>query len=238
MLLRRSVPVVLLGSAAIYLPIVILREALPPVAWESELGIPHATFVRLLASLVLALAAFAAMASSGISWGDFGFRRSRGGWFRLAVGAVVLGILSTLLVKAIGGGGLDAALAGARPVEIVLLLLVATCVEEFFVRGWIQGFLEPLRDRRIGIGDATISVPVATGALAFGAMHLSLTRSAIDAATIACVLAFTTLLGLLAGLARERSGSLGPAIATHLAGNIGGVLGGIGYVIATQAVPT
>lgn len=236
--MRRTIPVVLLASAAIYVPTVILRSSLPPMVWESEIGIPHATFVRMVAFLVLASLALGAMALSEIPWVEFGFQRSRGPWFGLALGAVALGGVSTLIVKAIGGGGLDAALAGTRPFEVVLLLIIATCVEELFVRGWIQGFLEPLRGRRVGFANATISVPVATGALAFGAMHLSLTRSAIDAATIACVLAFTTLLGLLAGLARERTRSLGPAIATHLAGNVGGVLGGIAYVLATHSVPT
>jgi membrane protease YdiL (CAAX protease family) len=67
-------------------------------------------------------------------------------------------------------------------------------------------------------------------------MHLSLTLAEIDAFTIVCVLSFTTLLGLLAGLARERTGSLMPAIGTHLAGNVGGIVGGIAYAIATGAV--
>ena len=80
------------------------------------------------------------------------------------------------------------------------------------------------------------SIPVLTGALAFGAMHLSLTLTTIDAWTIVCVLSFTTLLGLLAGLARERTRSLIQAIGTHLAGNVGGILGGIAYAIATGAM--
>jgi membrane protease YdiL (CAAX protease family) len=237
MRLPRTVPIALSLSALIYVPILILRNAMPVMAWEARTGLAHSTIARFLGMAMLALLTLMAMtACRAISWPDFGFCRPSDRWLRFAGGAVLLGAISTLILKSSGGGGLDSAMAGVSPFEIILILLVATCVEELFVRGWMQGFLAPLSGRRVGLLGTSISVPVATGALAFGAMHLSLTLSTIDALTIVCVLAFTTLLGALAGVARERSGSLVAAVGTHLAGNVGGILGGIAYAIGTRAI--
>lgn len=233
----RTVPVALLLGAVIYVPVVALRAMLPQMPWEGHLGLSHATIARFLGFATLALLTLLAMVTSrDIPWLEFGFGRVKGAWLRFAGGALLLGAVSTLILKSIGGGGLDAALAGVSPVELVLLLVLATCVEELFVRGWIQGFLAPLRGNKMKLFGFEASIPVLTGALAFGAMHLSLTLTTIDAWTIVCVLSFTTLLGLLAGLARERTRSLIPAIGTHLAGNVGGILGGIAYAIATGAM--
>jgi membrane protease YdiL (CAAX protease family) len=236
MRIPRTIPVVLLLSALIYIPIVVSRNALPTMSWEATFGVPHTLFVRLLFYAILALFSVAIMSLCGnISWREFGFRSAHGKWLGLGGMAALLGVITTLVVKKAGGSGLDTAMAGISPVELLTVLLVATCVEEIFVRGWIQGFLEPLQQYKIGFLGKSVSAPVLTGALVFGAMHLSLTAAAIDALTIVCVLVFTTLLGLLAGLARERTGSLMPAIGTHLAGNIGGIVGGIVYVIVSGA---
>jgi membrane protease YdiL (CAAX protease family) len=233
----RTVPIVLLLGAVIYIPVVALRNTLPVMPWEAHLGLSHATIARFLGFATLALLTLLAMAACrDIPWLEFGFRRAKGAWLRCAGGALLLGTVSTLILKWSGGGGLDAAMAGVSPAELGLLLVLATCVEELFVRGWMLGLLAPLRGKKIELFGFDASIPVVTGALAFGAMHLSLTLTTIDAFTIVCVLSFTTLLGLLAGLARERTGSLIPAIGTHLAGNFGGIVGGIAYAIATGAV--
>jgi membrane protease YdiL (CAAX protease family) len=225
-------------SAIIYVPIVISRNAWPVMPWEAATGLTHATVSRILSNSVLALMSIAIMASCrDVTWREFGFQRASGKWLRFSAVAVMLGMVTTVVVKASGASGLDGALAGTSPLELLIVLLVATCVEELFVRGWIQGFLAPLQPNRVGIARFAVSVPVATGALVFGAMHLSLILREIDTTTVLCVLSFTTILGLLAGLARERTGSLVPAIGTHLAGNIGGILGGILYAIATGATP-
>lgn len=237
MRLPRTVPIVLLLGAVIYVPVVAFRNTLPVMPWEARLGLLHAAIARFLGLATLALLTLLAMATCrDIPWREFGFRRAKGAWLGFAGGALLLGAVATLILKWSGGGGLDAALAGVSPVELALLLVLATCVEELFVRGWIQGFLAPLQGNKIELFGFEASIPVLTGALAFGAMHISLALSAIDAFTIVCVLSFTTLLGLLAGLARERTGGLIPAIGTHLAGNVGGIVGGIAYAIATGAV--
>ena len=94
------------------------------------------------------------------------------------------------------------------------------------MRGWLQGFLQPLGTHGVKVAFATVSVPVLTGALAFGAMHLPAVLR-IDAWTTVLILAFTICLGLLAGLIRERTGSLLPAFWVHLAGNAGAILAGM-----------
>jgi membrane protease YdiL (CAAX protease family) len=237
MRLPRTVPIVLLLGAITYVPVVALRNTLPVMPWEAHLALSHAAIARFLGLATMALLTLLAMvACRDIPWLEFGFRRAKGAWLRFAGGALLLGAMSTLILKWSGGGGLDAALAGISPVELALLLVLATCVEELFARGWIQGFLAPLQGNKIEVFGFGASIPVVTGALVFGAMHLPLALTGIDAFTIACVLSFTTLLGLLAGSARERTGSLIPAIGTHLAGNAGGIVGGIAYAIATGAV--
>jgi membrane protease YdiL (CAAX protease family) len=237
MRLPRTIPVVLLLSAIMYVPVVVFRNVLSGMDWEAKIGLPQAAVDRILFYAVLASLAIIVMAlCKDISWREFGFRRADGNWKALAGIAVLLGMLSTLIIKASGGSGLDASMAGISPVELLIIAFVATCVEELFVRGWIQGFLSPLQQVRVGILGKTVSAPVLTGALAFGAMHLSLLFKSLDAVTVACVLAFTTLLGLLAGLSRERTGSLTSGIGTHLAGNVGGIMGGILYAIATGSV--
>ena len=236
MRIPRTVPFALLASAILYGAAMFSRYALPAMAWEAAVGIPHALVARIFGYVVLASLSLAAMAlCRDIPWSEFGFLRGRSRWLGLGGLAIALGMASSLIIKSSGGAGLDDAMAGISPTGVLVTLLLATCVEELFVRGWIQGLIAPSGQQKMRLRGNAISVPVATSALTFGAMHLSLTLTKIDAITIGSILAFTTLLGLLAGLARERTGGLLPAIGTHLAGNVGGILGGIAYAIATGA---
>jgi membrane protease YdiL (CAAX protease family) len=114
--------------------------------------------------------------------------------------------------------------------QLSVLLLFGPAAEELFTRGWLQGFLQPLRTRLLKLGPISMSVPVLTGALAFGAMHLKVGFTT-DVVTGVAIVIFSTSLGFLAGIARERTGSLLPAIAVHLAGNAGGILGGLVMII-------
>jgi membrane protease YdiL (CAAX protease family) len=69
--------------------------------------------------------------------------------------------------------------------------------------------------------------------LFFGAMHLVLLLAGADIQTTAIIVIFTFSLGLLAGHQRAKSGSLIPAIVLHALANVGGILGGIVYVLIT-----
>jgi len=191
----------------------------------------HSIFAKgMLAYGLVVLLSLGAMAGFGEGrWKEFGFQKIQGTWWRFVLYALLLGVVCTLAIKASPGRGMEGAMKGLKPLQIPLLLIIASAAEEFFVRGWLQGFLQPLSVHRVKLGTARISAPVLTGALAFGAMHLPAVIE-IDAWTVVFILAFTTSLGLLAGIIRERTGSLLPAIWVHLAGNAGGILGGLIYL--------
>ena len=167
-------------------------------------------------------------------WNEFGFQKSTGSWWKFILYALLIGAISTLAVKFSPGKGMEGGLKDVKPIQLLLLVIIGSAAEELFFRGWLQGFLWPLQTRLVKLGSVAISVPVLTGALAFGAMHLPKGIS-IDLWTTVILVVFTTSLGLLAGIIRERTGSLLPSIATHLAGNAGGVLGGLVYLLVRKA---
>lgn len=73
-------------------------------------------------------------------------------------------------------------------------------------------------------------------ALLFGALHLVMLSAGIERRAVAAIVASTALLGLLAAWARATTGSLWPAIAAHVAFNVGGVVGGALYAGTYRAV--
>jgi membrane protease YdiL (CAAX protease family) len=228
MSLPRTLPVALVAGTLMYLPAVALRTVLtasPSAAAtvQAPSFLARASGFLLLASIVLVVMAVEARKTG---WAQFGFRRSAGGWGASAGAAAALGVVSSVVLGVVSGGGLDATLKGMSPGLVVAMVLIATFVEELFVRGWMLGFLQA--DVDVGTSRArVVSAPVLTSALFFAAMHGTLARAGIDLATLATILVFTTLLGICCGIARVRSRSLLPAIATHFAGNLGGIAGGI-----------
>jgi membrane protease YdiL (CAAX protease family) len=227
--LPRTVPVALLITAPIVASLQLMKfvPAYPG-------GTPFAKAMISYGGVTLLSAG--AMAAFGEGrWGDFGFRKIAGPWWRLALYALLLGTASGIIIKLGPGRSLDESFKSFAPGQLPLFLLVASVVEELCMRGWLQGFLEPLRPRVVKLGPVRLSVPVLTGALVFGAWHLP--ALSFDVWTGANMVVFTTLLGALAGTSRERTGSLVPAIATHVAGNLGGIVAGIIMMIATGKVP-
>ncbi len=172
--------------------------------------------------------------TGGGEWRVFGFQRANQPWGRFVLLAVLLGMSVTLVLKLSSGQGMDAALEGLAPPAILLLVLYSTAVEELFTRGWLQGLLEPAHARSVRLLGLSLSVPVLASTLVFTAMHLTLVGKGVGAWSVSVILAFTAGAGLLSALARERTGSLLPAIWTHLAGNLGGVLGGVMYALLYQ----
>jgi membrane protease YdiL (CAAX protease family) len=227
--LPRTVPVALLITAPI------CATLLLPKLWPSFPG--GAPFPKaMIAYGLVALLAVGAMAAFGEGrWADFGFRRPQGPWWRLVLYAVVLGTVSGIAVKLSPGVPLDEKLKAMGQSRVPILLLVATVIEELTMRGWLQGFLEPLRTHLVKLGRVSVSVPVLTVALVFGAWHAPTILS--DPWTGSIMVVFTTLLGWLAGTGRERTGSLLPAVVIHLGGNVGGVVAGILWMIVHGAPP-
>ena len=172
--------------------------------------------------------------TGGGEWRRFGFQRAGQAWGRFALLAVLLGVTVTLALALGSRPGMDAALKGLAPLPVLLVVLYSTAVEELFTRGWLQGFLEPGRERSI-LPALPLSVPVLASVLVFTAMHLTPVGKGGDPWSLVIILAFTTGAGLLSALARERTGSLLPAVWTHLAGNLGGVLGGVVFALVYRA---
>lgn len=220
MKIPRTIPLGLLLSLSMFGALFLLR-------WAPLGGMPLSVKCLLTPGL-MALLSMGAMALFGEGhWKDFGFQKAQGAWGKFVFYGLLLGIVMTLAVLASPGKGMG---QGAGNFQILVLTLVAhSSAEEIFMWGWLQGFLQPLSARRVKLGFVTVSVPVLTGALAFGAMHLPAVLR-IDAWTTVIILASTTSLGLLAGIIRERTGSLLPAIWVHLAGNAGGILGGLVFL--------
>ena len=173
--------------------------------------------------------------TGGAEWRRFGFQKAGQPWGRFALLAVLLGISVTLVLRLSSRQGMDVALKGLAPLPVLLVILYSTLVEELFTRGWLQGYLEPKGGQYAPSLISAVSVSVLASALVFTAMHLTLVGKGVDAGSVVIILTFTASAGLLSALARERTGSLLPAIWTHLAGNLGGVLGGIVFALVYRA---
>lgn len=105
---------------------------------------------------------------------------------------------------------------------VIFVWLYASISEELLTRGLIQGFLTPLAGHGFTVLKVRISLPVLTGALFFGLMHLALLTTGMGLFPVMSTVAFAAVLGLIAGYHREQTGSLIPAIIVHAFGNVGG----------------
>ncbi len=103
--------------------------------------------------------------------------------------------------------------------------IVSSVSEEIFCRGWFQTSTSTTGGGLLSLWPS---------ALLFGALHWSMLAARVDLASTLVVVASTSVLGLLAAWARSASGSLYPAVAAHVAFNLGGLLGGIGYTIGQR----
>jgi membrane protease YdiL (CAAX protease family) len=194
-----------------------------PAAW-------HVIVKAAMACFALALVA----ACRRTVGGSYGFVRAAGvPWRRAVGGGVLLGAASSLAVLLLGGRGMQAVLGPLSFWQIVLIIWVGSSVaEEMLTRGWAQGVLERWSHVRLG----ELSLPVMTGAVLFGSMHVGLFFRGVDAITASMIVIGTTGLGLWAGVLRERHRGLGPAIAAHVGFNAGGLVGGLIYVLAHRLV--
>lgn len=179
--------------------------------------------------VALKLALIAASIVAGLilrrSLADMGFRRGeKARWGLLALGAVILGALTT---AAIIGFQLppNPMMREFSPLAFLLVIVLLSSIsEEVLCRGFLQAELER------GLSGAA---PVLISGLFFGAMHLTLAPT-VALPTFLVTLAFVTSLGLLAALARARTKGLLAPIAVHMLGNVGGMIGAIAFTIATR----
>lgn len=102
---------------------------------------------------------------------------------------------------------------------LVTIVIIASTCEEIFYRGLIYGYMAPLKKYGFNFIRAYISLPVIVCGLMFGLGHFCLIGQMNKIIVISIVIS-ATLLGLIAGYYREKSGSILPAIVAHMTFNI------------------
>jgi membrane protease YdiL (CAAX protease family) len=187
---------------------------------------------------VLAGLAVAAMACEGRPPAAFGFRGASPWRRRLLLAGLGSGVVASLLVLVTPARGMTGLFAGFGLVALVLSIWIYSSVtEEIFTRGWYQSAVMPVGDvGDVGeVGAGSRSAAIASSAILFGSMHLSLLWMGADLWTVAIIVTVTGLLGWAAAVARHQSGSLIPAILVHVLFNVGGFIAGVIYAIVTIA---
>ena len=107
---------------------------------------------------------------------------------------------------------------------VVFIWICASIWEEVLTRGLVQGFLSSLSQHGFSVANIRFSLPMVVSALFFGAMHLVLLTTGMGLPSVLFIVVFACVVGLIAALYRERTGSLLPAIMVHMAANIGGTV--------------
>ena len=161
------------------------------------------------------------------NWSAAGFRWPENThWRKVILPGLGLGAAATLAIRLSHSEGLAPMLKGYPFMAIVLVIWFGSSIsEEIFARGWFQSY----------IASSTAYAPQLS-ALLFATLHLRLLRAGVEPRAVAILFIGTLLLGLLAGRFREESKSLLPAIAVHVAFNVGGLLGGIVSVLFEKLV--
>ena len=151
---------------------------------------------------------------------EYGFTK---GSFRLT-GGIFIWIIPTAILSVIGfiasrsGVELKGGLGLTLLQTIVFVWIYATIAEEIFTRGLLQSFLFPLSRYGINISKGLrLSLPVIFSGLYFGLMHIVAIKKMGP-----LVIVLSTMLGMVAGYYREKTGSLIPALIIHALFNIGG----------------
>jgi len=152
----------------------------------------------------------------------------------MVVAFIVL-VLSSVVMMATAGppeaGSADPPMNGGWPRFVLSVVFLASICEEVFARGLVLGYLAPLTRYSVRALRWRLSAPVLVSALGFGLGHLCLLGS-MDTRMVVLIVVNATVLGLLAGYHREKTGSILPAIAVHMAFNI---VGGLLAYLSTAA---
>ena len=104
---------------------------------------------------------------------------------------------------------------------LISIWIIASTVEEILYRGLVQTLLEPLRRYSIGLLKIRLTAPVLISGLAFGLGHLCLMRM-FGGVLLVEIIVSCCAVGIIAAYYREKTESLLPAIAAHIAANVVG----------------
>ncbi len=235
----RAVLGVGMGGAIYFLGLVVVPSLRPverlveATPWFSRVDVSQMTYLILSLGLIVVL--------SGGSIRGYGIK---GAGVRQVLRPVLTSVAASLLLLVLamvvmaasgpsGETGQHPAMAGGMIKVIVSVWLVASICEEVLSRGLVLGFLGPLQIYGFRLLKWRLSLPVTVSAAGFGLGHLCL-LGAMDTRLVALAVVNATVLGLIAGYHRERTGSLLPAIAVHMTFNV--MMGGISTLL-TSLVP-
>jgi hypothetical protein len=107
---------------------------------------------------------------------------------------------------------------------VVLVWLLSSCSEEIYVRGLVQSWVADRDNANI---NSAFEPSIVSSALLFAAMHSPLLWSSAGVKGGLVIVLATLGVGWACAVLRARSGSLLPAIACHVLGNVAGVPGAI-----------
>ncbi|MCK4667303.1 CPBP family intramembrane metalloprotease [Candidatus Dependentiae bacterium] len=155
---------------------------------------------------------------------EYGFKLPKSLNWKVFTLSILLGLTAVFLQSILGGNGMEFIGDTSLLQKIGFMWIFASVSEEVFYRGLLQTTLKPIKDRGIRIFKLFLSLPVITAALLFSGVHSFLLTMGVDIITVSLILTFALILGLIAGVQRERTGSLIPAIIVHMCFNIGGSL--------------
>ena len=195
-----------------------LKLSNQPASGSWTVGIVTEAAMLLASLLLILMVSRGRLPSYGFTWTSI----SSLSWSVLA--GLAIGVLSGI-VQSIISPEENPVAAGFSFLQIVVIIwLCASTAEEVLTRGLVQGFLSPLAGRGFNVLRWRVSVPVLVSALFFGVMHLALLSQGTSPSLVFSIVASASVLGLVAGYAREKTGSLVPAILVHMFANIGGTI--------------
>lgn len=144
--------------------------------------------------------------------------------------ALLVQIPSTVIANLASWENGHPALRGASFLDIVIVIwIIASICEEILHRGLVQSVLERLARYGVQVGRVRLSAPVIVCALLFAVMHVPLLTLGAEGGFVLSIVVSAIVLGLVAGVLRERSGSLVPAVIVHILFNVvGSLLGHLG----------
>lgn len=221
------------------LVIVIILELLImnfPIIFVDVFGIEFNGFIQssFLIQMGLLIAALVYMKINKVGLHDFGFAANRLRYyfsgFAFGTLSALFGFIFMIMFVMIGGvteGSPHPANANGFLSMVFHVWIIASFCEEVFFRGFVYNYFSHLKEKGFRIGKKLfISVPVTISAILFGLTHLILLKSMAPQMVYGIVCS-TMLLGFVAGVIREKSGSLFPAYVAHLMANV------VGYIIPT-----
>jgi len=187
--------------------------------------------VTQISSLLLTLIVMAILGRGNLF--RFGFRLTSGiPVLRIVLLSLVIAFPASLLADILNADG-KFPTEGFSFLSILLIVFIgASASEELLFRGLIQGYLAPLSGIGFELRGMRISLPVLIPAIIFGLTHFALISAGVTFGAALTIVIAGVVLGIIAGYYREKTGSLLPAILTHMCFNVWGSVAD--YVMKSQ----